>query len=208
SENFADTLNIHHSLLNKSLLDTISWQPHLKNLISEDEQVDRNLQYQFTLKDSLGRQFRTATRNVHLKTQKIMRERMYFGITKFALAEPFYGFYWQNLMERLPDLIDDPQKRIRFLGHACAIGPEPVNQRLSQKRAELFHQRFISDVKTQHPELYDQIKRRIDPPEAFGETKPFFFKRPNGDTVILGDNTKPLGRQLNRRVMVLFYKVQ
>jgi len=208
TDNFADTLDIQKWLLKKSLADTLQWQPSLNNLISDDDQVEKNIQYQFTLKDSLGRQFKTAPGQVYLKTQKIMRERMYFGIAKFALAEPFYNFYWQNLIERLPDLLTDPQKRVRFLGHACAIGSEPINLRLSQKRAELFHQRFISDVKTQCPELYDQIKGRIDPPEAFGETKPFFFRRPNGDTVILGDNTKPLGRQLNRRVMVLFYKVQ
>jgi len=31
------------------------------------------------------------------------------------------------------------------------------------------------------------------------------FRTEDGKTVILGDNNTPLGRQLNRRVMIFFY---
>ena len=108
-------------------------------------------------------------------------------------------------LEDVEFLLGDPKKRMRFIGHGCAIGPEHINERLSKERAQVFHKKFLSDVRQQYPDLYDQIKQKIDPPEGLGESEPLILKSHDGDTILLGDNNTPLGRQLNRRVMVMFY---
>jgi len=168
---------------------------------------NQNADFWIMLTDSLNRTFKTPPARTFLESQTITRERMYFGIARFALAEPYYSFYWQNLLEKIPVALSDEMTRIKFLGYACAIGPEPVNLKLSEKRAELFRQKFLTNIKKNYPEQYSEIKNRIDPLEAYGETRPFFFRSTQGDTLILGDNQTPLGRQLNRRVMVIFYSI-
>ena len=73
------------------------------------------------------------------------------------------------------------------------------------ERAREFHHRFLADVKAKYPDLYEEIKQRIDPPIGLGENEPLAFKSYNGEEILLGDNETPIGRQLNRRVMVHFY---
>ena len=104
-----------------------------------------------------------------------------------------------------PNACKDKNKRLRFIGHGCAVGPEAINKSLSKKRAKMFHDKFLKDVKDRYPDLYDKIKQRMDPPDGHGESEPLSFKSQNGAIVVLGDNETPLGRQLNRRVLILFY---
>lgn len=188
----------------QKLMGEIKWQPSQK----VDDWMEKFTEYQVVVIDTLGRRFMTAIRNIYLDLQTIERERMYFGIARFAVAEPFYNFYWDNLLERIPAAFKDETTRLRFIGHACAIGPVPINDKLSQKRAELFHQKVMGDLKQRYPELYAHIQNRIDKPESFGETKPFEIKLENGQAIVLGNNQMPLGRQLNRRVIALFYSLK
>jgi hypothetical protein len=51
-----------------------------------------------------------------------------------------------------------------FVGHACEIGSAQINLDLSKKRAKLYHERFRQDVKEDYPDLYENIKGRLDPP--------------------------------------------
>ena len=94
---------------------------------------------------------------------------------------------------------------MKFVGHGCAIGPEKVNQTLSEERARYFHDKFLIDVKKRYPDLYNEIVNRIDPPIGLGENEPLSFKSYDGKELLLGDNETPIGRQLNRRVMICFY---
>jgi hypothetical protein len=92
-----------------------------------------------------------------------------------------------------------------FNGHGCATGPESINIPLSKKRATYFQTKFLDDVKARYPDLFENIKQRNDAPQGSGESQPLEFRTLEGKTIILGDNETPLGRQLNRRVMVFFY---
>lgn len=167
--------------------------------------IGQHAGFQVELEDSLGRTFRTPVQQTFLRAQTTSMQRMYFGIARFARTEPFYNFYWGNLLERVRFLREDKSARMRFVGHACAIGPDDVNQRLSKRRADEFQARFLKDLQEHNPALFDELKSRLDPPEAFGETRPFTFKREGGEAIVLGNNSTPMGRFLNRRIIFLIY---
>ncbi len=187
------------------ILRPISWSITESSQIKPSDWIGQAADYSIAVVDSLGRSFRTLPGTVFLKQEVLGREKMYYVIAKFAKAKELYHFYWANLLDRIPFLLKDDKTRMRFVGHGCAIGPDEVNQRLSEQRARFFHEKFLSDVKQKYPELYEDIKRRIDPPIGLGEKEPLTFKTYDGKTVVLGDNETPIGRQLNRRVMVHFY---
>lgn len=205
SDRLRDSLDVTDSLAGANLTQTISWQIHETNLNEGKKWQDTQAEYVLIIGDSLGRRFQTRPKSVYLESRITNRERMYFGVAKFALAEPLYGFYWENLLERIPFLLEKPNARLRFIGHACAIGPEPVNLKLSRQRAQVFYDTFLAHVKEKLPELYSEIEKRLDPPEGFGETRPFTFKDASGEDIMLGSNDLPTGRQLNRRVIALIY---
>jgi outer membrane protein OmpA-like peptidoglycan-associated protein len=157
------------------------------------------------LQDSLGREFRTRPKSAVLQTKVIGRERRYYILANFAQSSAFYEFYWSNLIKSIPEFLKDPNVRICFSGHGCAIGSDAINEPLSKQRANSFRNNFLLDIQQQHPNLHHEITNRTDPPVGFGESKPLEFKTLSGKPVRLGDDGTPLGRQLNRRVMVLFY---
>lgn len=197
-----DTLSVKDLTDRRRVAQSIDWYPPR---INQDNWLEKNVNYTIQLKDTLGRQFQSYNQKVFLKKEIVGKEKMYYVIAKFAKAKELYHFYWSNLLDRIPFLLKDDKTRMRFIGHGCAIGPESINQSLSEKRAKAFHQRFLDDVKQKYPELYEEIKKRIDPPIGLGENEPLAFKSHDGKRILLGDNDTPIGRQLNRRVMVHFY---
>lgn len=205
SNDLLDTLIIKNLNFSESIDKAINWSLPETNQQLRNKWIDQNIGYSIQLTDTLDRQFKTYPQQVFLKREIIGKEKMYYVIAKFAKAKALYHFYWSNLLDRIPFLLKDEKTRMRFVGHGCAIGPEYVNQALSEKRARFFHQQFLADVKNKYPELYDEIKKRIDPPIGLGEHEPLVFKSYDGETLLLGDNETPIGRQLNRRVMVHFY---
>lgn len=183
--------------------------PEKINLLFDETETDHWLKkpadYQLAVTDSLNRTFRVQPNKTYLAPKLAGRERRYYVLAKFESASPFYNFYWTNLIEMVPFLMEDPRTRMCFHGHGCATGPESINNPLSKKRSEFFQNKFLDDVKERYPDLYEQIKQRTDPPKGAGESQPLDFRTEDGKIVILGDNNTPLGRQLNRRVMIFFY---
>jgi len=59
-------------------------------------------------------------------------------------------------------------------------------------------------VKNNHSEYFDEILKRLETVEGFGESKPLSVDRLNGKRILIGDNNMPLGRKLNRRIEVVF----
>jgi len=201
----ADSLSLNELNNSENFDRTFDWYSSKNNQPGQESWLDKDVNYSLVITDSIGRQFKTYPQNVFLKKEIVGKEKMYYVIAKFAKARELYHFYWSNLLDRIPFLLKDENTRMRFVGHGCAIGPESINQALSEKRARDFHQRFLADVKAKYPDLYEEIKQRIDPPIGLGENEPLAFKSHSGDTILLGDNETPIGRQLNRRVMVHFY---
>jgi len=136
-----------------------------------------------------------------------IRRREIFGAAKFAQVEPVYQFYWTRLMSLAEELVQNSDMRITFEGHACAIGSDAVNDRLSQQRALRFTGAFKDRIRETYPESYRDIWKRIALPVGFGEKDPLRVKLKGQQEILLGDNNSPTGRYLNRRIMVLLYRI-
>ncbi|MBN2088482.1 PorV/PorQ family protein [candidate division KSB1 bacterium] len=204
----SDLISILSKFAKNRLFRPFDWQISESRLKEQINGEIQNLGYSLTLTDSLGRKFRTRPKNAVLNTEKMNIERSYYLIAKFAEAKPYYNFYWSNLEDMIPHLLQSPDKRIKFVGHGCAVGPEGVNKILSIRRARIFHERFVKDLKTRHPDIFNKIRHRIDAPEGHGESEPLEFLSPTDEKILLGDNETALGRLLNRRVMVTIYTEQ
>lgn len=174
-----------------------------------DVPVPRNRQYGYSLNlnDNLGRHFMTRPDSIYLKERMTIRRREIFGAAKFAQVEPVYQFYWTRLMNLAEELVQNSDMRITFEGHACAIGSDEVNERLSLQRALRFTDAFKDRIRETYPESYRDIWKRIALPVGFGEKDPLRLKLKGQQEILLGDNNSPIGRYLNRRIMVLLYRI-
>ncbi|MBN1349490.1 PorV/PorQ family protein [candidate division KSB1 bacterium] len=184
------------------LQDSIQWNP-AKNA-GFRPYFDVGANYYISIRDTLGRKFKTHSNSVYLAKTSFQREHRIAFPLKFALTDPLYSFYWQRIFNEVKKVLPDPQKRIRFAGHACPIGPEAVNENLSRRRARTFHSGFEDYLKKNHLEFYRQIADRLDTAEGFGENEPLGIARLNGERIIIGNNEKAIGRKLNRRIEVIF----
>ena len=184
----------------------VDW--YLPNLAETKNSIWLNklIHYHIELEDSLERHFRSHPLAVTVHETLMPMERMVWLIAIFAEAKPYYSFYWANLLDNIPFLTQAKNARFRFIGHSCAIGPVIVNKILSRQRGTLFSEMFLNDVKRRYPGLYQDIKTHMDPPQGHGENEPLEFLSTEGQSVLLGDNNTPTGRQLNRRVLVHFYR--
>ncbi|HEX9971007.1 MAG TPA: hypothetical protein VGD14_02950 [bacterium] len=205
ADNLADSLALSKFSNGSSLTTPVNWLLPQKEANGLSSWLEKKGIYSLTLTDSLNRKFKVKQQAANLASQVIGRERRYFVLANFALASAYYEFYWTNLLNTIPYLLENPDTRISFHGHGCAVGPEAINMALSKQRSQYFHDKFLADVRQRYPELYDRVKQRVDLPKGAGETEPLEFRNELGKQVILGDNEKPLGRQLNRRVMIFFY---
>lgn len=170
--------------------------------------VPRNRWYSYSLvlTDSLGRRFQTYPDSVYLKEVRTIRRREIFGSAKFAQTNPVYDFYLEKLMDVVQELIQDGNTKIRFEGHACKVGTDAVNQRLSYQRAARFNNAFKQRIRETYPNTYRTIWERIEDPVGFGERIPLAIQW-QGNTILLGDNNHPVGRFQNRRIMVSLYRI-
>jgi len=197
------TLHSKRCVKNDSISGIIQWDgsSHSGSLVPRDKWIE----YSLILTDSLDRVFRTHVDSIYLKEKQTIRRREIFGAAKFAKTEPVYKFYWDRLMEIGKELVENSSMRVRFEGHACAVGPENVNQKLSLNRALRFTEAFKVRLKKYYPGSYSSVVSRIDKPVGFGESEPLKVKLKNKGLVVLGNNYSPTGRYLNRRIMVLLY---
>jgi len=170
--------------------------------------VPRNQWYSFQaiVKDTLGRQFYTPMDSIFLRERRTIRRQEVFGAAKFGKIEPVYQFYWDRMLDLVNEMAEDTKLTLRFEGHACVIGPEGVNARLSRRRARNFTRAFLEKVRQTYPDQYADIRRRIESPVGYGEKQPLIVKLQNYGQVKLGDNTTPVGRYLNRRISILLLR--
>lgn len=185
--------------------ENVNWAPAPGDADVLARWLEHGASYALVLHDSLGREFKTHPKKTWLQTRIIGRERRYYILANFAKASAFYEFYWTNLIQATPVFLQDPKVRICFGGHGCAIGTDAINNTLSKQRSDAFQKNFLQAILQEYPQIYSEITRRTDPTRGFGESQPLEFKNPSGQVICLGENQLPLGRQLNRRVMVLFY---
>jgi outer membrane protein OmpA-like peptidoglycan-associated protein len=180
----------------------VEWTPTFD---AENENMNREIKFTVKIKDDLDRTFYSKPDKVLLGSREYQREHRIAFPLKFAETDPLYDFYWERLFNQVKEILETPDKKIKFTGHACKIGPEDVNQRLSERRAKRFHNDFLNYVQNNHPEYALQILDMIKLPEGFGESQPLAIVRLSGRQIIIGDNSKPMGRMLNRRIEIRLY---
>lgn len=167
---------------------------------------NRWVPYALILTDTLGRSFSTDFNYIYIQEKRTVRRQELFGAAKFAQVEPVFAFYWDRVLEVTREMVQDPDLKLRFEGHACAIGPDMVNNKLSLERAKAFAQAFLDRAKKAYPLEYQSIAKRIAAPIGFGEKEPLAVNIKNSGEVLLGDNQSPIGRYLNRRIAILLYR--
>ncbi|KAA3609245.1 MAG: hypothetical protein DWQ05_22390 [Calditrichaeota bacterium] len=205
-----DNINAGSSFNKKKSVHTLLAWNHMQGLESDLQSpwIGKNVKYSISVDDSLGRRFHTKDQRFFLADEAHLREQRFSWPLKFAGTEPFYDFYWIRLFKQINRMLQDNTMRMRFIGHACAVGPENVNLRLSRKRATVFRERFLKKVNSQHPGAYNQVFQRLDKAVGFGEEHPLGVVRTTGDFFLIGDNDSPLGRKLNRRIEISFYSLE
>ncbi len=192
----------------RGLQQEIVWQPRAAGSGTLGALAGHQLTHTLMLVDTLGRTFYTPPRQAQLALRSQVREQRVAWPIRFNGTAPLYDFYWAKLQPHIEQLLTHEHMRMRFSGHACAIGPEAVNLRLSQQRAEAFHQTFLRIIRQRYPQDYEKIAARLDRAVGRGETRPMGVEHLSGKTIIIGNNESPLGRKLNRRLEMEFYYAQ
>jgi len=208
SQSLKEQIKLDQALRGANLRNDIDWLPNQSNGNNGAAWVGNNAAYTLVLADSLGRKFQTKPRQSYLAAQSLLREQRVAWPIKFSDTKPLYDFYWPNLMTHVNRMFENKNMRMRFAGHACAIGPEPVNKDLSRKRAAAFREEFLRHLKVHYPQAFDKIMQRLDRAVGYGESQPLSIEYLNGERRVIGDNETPLGRKLNRRLEIEFYNVE
>ena len=204
SQTGALEMDSRHATDGDSLWGTLIWKGTDRSKVV----VPRNRWYRYSLllSDTLGRTFRTKSDSIYLQEKRTIQRQEIFGAAKFGKVEPVYAFYWDRVMSVAGEMIDNPDMRLRFEGHACAIGPARINERLSFQRAADFTKKFLERVKARFPAQYEDLRKRIAAPVGMGSTEPLVVQLKGIGRVQLGDNRTPTGRYMNRRIAVLLYR--
>ena len=200
--NYKDSVSISN-LGNYLQFDRLNhWSPELSDSMYY---ANKQMDYDFALTDSLGRNFKTHQRNTFLNKDIIFLSHKFVLPMVFDQAVTTQSFLWQMMLGHLKSATANPAKRFRFSGHACAVGPEWVNERLSKQRVGRFVKEFKTTTRNNHPENAKQILTRLDLHKGYGENSPLAIVRKNGRKILLGDNNTATGRILNRRIELEIY---
>lgn len=195
-------LSVSDSLQGSALLTDIIWRA------TKDDTtwIETDVRYTLQLIDSLDRRFQTRPQESYWTERAILRAQRVAWPLRFANTKPLYDFYWQKLISYVDMMLNDPGLHVRITGHACMIGPDAINERLSQRRADEFNTFFLARLRETHPDAYRNILTRMEAPRGRGEQRPLGVRRLDGTREVKGDNEQPLGRKLNRRIEVEFYR--
>jgi hypothetical protein len=203
-----DTFSVHSYFRRGDMMGNLEWKIREDKYSDIQVWLEKPSDYIISLQDSLGRQFKSRSRSVYLRKATYIQEHTISFPLQFNKTEPLYNFYWANIFRFIRNIITEPTYRFRFFGHACAVGPESYNMRLSDERSKAFHAGFLDYTFKNYPELYDRILRQTDRPQGFGETRPTSIMRSTGEITLIGDNSTPTGRKLNRRIEINFFSTE
>ncbi len=200
--NYADSVSIAE-LNNHLEFDRLNhWRPEVTDSMYY---ANKQMDYDFSLTDSLGRKFMTRKQDTFLDKEIVHLSHKIILPMVFAKANTTQSFLWERMLEHIKLALPDPNKRFRFSGHACKVGPEWINTQLSKQRVGRFVKEFKTSVRNNNPKKAAQILTRLDLHKGYGENNPLAIERRSGKTIILGDNNSPIGRILNRRIELEIY---
>ncbi len=153
----------------KHSCDSVLWQH--AGLLYRDW-LNQQCGYYVSLLDTLGRHFRTRARFAQL-TNIDTHLPLIVGLAEFNNLHPYPITTWDELILQLKErLLYDKQVHIRFIGHACGIPPNTINNKFSNIRAQRFQRQFLAQLKKYQqtdPELYSLITSRLDQNDTVGK---------------------------------------
>ncbi len=200
---YKDTTAIHLADRELHIHKTSWWSPSSEAV---EMLIDKQAEYQLQLTDTLGRTFKTHPQQTRLtKSVNHEKHRIILPLV-FAKTDPTFNFYWTLFFNKAKQLLADENWRFKFSGHACEVGPEWINKTLSQQRINYFSRDFKSYFRKNYPDFYQDIVGRQDKSLGYGEANPFSIQITGGEEIVIGDNDNPVGRKLNRRIEIEFYK--
>ncbi|MBD3290969.1 PorV/PorQ family protein [candidate division KSB1 bacterium] len=203
-EELSDIVPIAMNYGQREISNEIVWN------ISSDQDIvswlDRDVNSYLSITDSLGRTFRSKVSKIRLEKKDMGKKHRISFPLKFAKTEPIYDFYWQKLYQYTSEFLEDKNTQMYFTGHACAVGPERVNNILSKQRAKRFHKEFLKRLKSQIPDQFVRVTSRIAASTGYGESRPLSIETLNGERIIIGNNATSHGRKLNRRIELVLVK--
>ncbi|MDZ7373118.1 MAG: hypothetical protein ONB23_04025 [candidate division KSB1 bacterium] len=169
--------------------------------------VDVPILCRVTVEDSLGRVFATEEQPFSLSEVSAMVREEIFALFDFDTTSVPFSFYLEQLEPIAQHMISSPELRIRFEGHADAIGSVDYNLALSRDRAWEITEAFKRVIRERHSGFLSSILDRIDTPRWFGEGVPLVINVAGQREMLLGNNDDAIGRNRNRRVMILIYRI-
>jgi outer membrane protein OmpA-like peptidoglycan-associated protein len=187
------------NLENKNSTGKVSWR--LPPDMSPDW-LDQDIDYSMSIQDSLGRSFQTSIKTMRLKQQSETKHHVISVPLQFGEKEPPSEAVWHHVLETAVEILQDSTMRVRVEGHACAIGANDVNQKLSTTRAIYFDQKIRDYLKSGRDKFSADAFLRIDRPVGFGEARPLVLQESIKNAI----SGSFLDRQLSRRIELVFYK--
>ena len=187
---------------NPESIPDVKWQPDFE---IPEHWLNKQVLYSVAVTDSLGREFTSPLQQMMLTGSAKVKRQILSIPLQFGKTDPMAEYYWEEIFAYAKETMADSSMQLRFEGHACAIGPEAVNQRLSTERAQRFDREFRQFLKTKKEPFSESMLSRIEDAVGLGESHPLTFELKDGP-VLLGDNSSSIGRKLNRRIELVFYK--
>jgi hypothetical protein len=174
---------------------------------------NRDYSFHVVLTDTSGHTYTSAPRHFHLAKSAEIIERRIFALAEFDKATPLHEFYLKYLEEVESTLREDPRVHVRLVGHTDAIGKADYNAWLSARRAAELAKSLgdlvRKDVRIDKNQMQEMLSR-IETPFEFAKTDTATWQKYGaGEHVALaangrvfGDNSRPQGRLLNRRIEI------
>ncbi len=174
---------------------------------------NRDYSFHIVVRDTAGYTYTSDPAGFHLKKTTNVIERRIFALAAFDKATPLHQFYLKYLEDIEAAMRENPRVSVRLVGHTDAIGFTDYNAWLSARRAAELARSLdsimVNDIQVQ-PDQLANLRGRIETPLRFakadtslwkahgaGESSPLSF-----GGYAFGDNARPQGRLLNRRVEI------
>jgi|GEM_PF-1082303 len=187
------------------------------------ELVDENSSYRYTVQveDKMGRKFETEPQKIIVNVDKIRRQERYVFPSKFNMSVPVFEFYQNDMEELARRFIKDPNLKAEVRSSTCEIGTREFNAELIQVkgRSDKRFEAAISKVwkadnnsplseEQQIKAIFDRINFIPPTPRGRGALgEPLTYNAPCCcfNTLLLGNDMTPEGRNFNRHIEILLY---
>jgi outer membrane protein OmpA-like peptidoglycan-associated protein/sugar lactone lactonase YvrE len=174
---------------------------------------NRSYSFHVIARDTSGYMYTSDPDAFYLEKTTNVIERRIFALAAFDKATPLHQFYLKYLEDIEAAMRENPQVGVRLIGHTDKIGFTDYNAWLSARRAAELARSLdsimVGDIQVPTQQLTN-LRGRIETPLRFAKADTSIWKAYGaGESLPLrfggyefGDNARPQGRLLNRRVEI------